>query len=60
MEIIRLKELIKILSVSKATIWRWRKSGSFPEPICLGNRVIGWRRETIENWIEYQEAGGGK
>ena len=38
------------LPVSFATIWRWVKLGSFPQPVRLGPQVTAWRMEDIERW----------
>lgn len=51
-DILRMQDIIDYLKVSKATINRWRNDGSFPEPIQLGANSIGWKRSTIEKWLE--------
>jgi len=50
--IIRIPELLIILGISRATLWRWRKNNGIPEAICMGPRVIGWPSSVIESWIE--------
>lgn len=37
---------------SRTTIWRKLCDGTFPCPIDLGGRQIGWLREDITNWID--------
>ncbi|WP_241524131.1 helix-turn-helix transcriptional regulator [Oceaniglobus indicus] len=37
-------------SVSKDTIWRWRREGDFPKPVKLGGRTTRWRLSDIEDW----------
>jgi prophage regulatory protein len=49
--IIRYSDLADLFGVSKSTIWRWRRSGSFPCHIALGPRAIGWRESDIEKWL---------
>ena len=56
--IIRVSELSLILGVSETTIWRWRQDGSFPNPISLGPKLIGWRSQTVNEWFENKEIGG--
>lgn len=55
--ILRSKEVAKMLGISCTSLWRWRKSGIFPEPMALGKdkKMIGWRESTVLNWIENQE-----
>lgn len=48
----RSSELIKALGISQTTLWRWQKNGSFPRPIKLGPRIIAWKLEDINNWLE--------
>ncbi|GBL05521.1 AlpA family transcriptional regulator [Glaciecola sp. KUL10] len=49
---VRQNELAKYLGVSVVTLWNWRKNGYLPEPITLGPRFVGWKREVINSWLE--------
>lgn len=49
--ILRMDDIQKLLSVSRATIYRWMEAGHFPKPFHLGPNAIAWRREVIEEWI---------
>jgi predicted DNA-binding transcriptional regulator AlpA len=40
------------LPVSKATIWRWVKTGRFPKPFKLGDRVTVWDSNEVEDFIK--------
>ncbi|MDW2263142.1 MULTISPECIES: helix-turn-helix transcriptional regulator [unclassified Vibrio] len=51
---IRINDLAKQLDVTKVTIWRWRKEGRLPPAIAISPRVVGWKRETIEAWLDKQ------
>ena len=51
-EILRPKQLANMLGVSTTTLWRWRQQRALPEPIALGPRLVGWRREEIESWLK--------
>jgi prophage regulatory protein len=55
--IIREKELIKILGVSRATIHRWLKAGTFPQAIRLSQGIKGWPETTVEEFIAKRMAG---
>lgn len=37
-------------SVSKDTIWRWRREGDFPRPVKLGDKTTRWRLRDLEEW----------
>lgn len=40
-----------LLPVSKATIWRWVKTGTFPAPFKLGAGVTGWYAVEVDEFI---------
>lgn len=50
--VIRPKELAQELGVSEETLWAWRKQGVLPEPFLLGRRLIAWRAEVLNDWLE--------
>ena len=37
---------------SAATLWRRVRSGDFPKPVKLSDRVTAWRVEDVRAWIE--------
>lgn len=49
--LLRVRDLTKLLGVSRVTIWSWRRAGHFPEPIQLGPNVVAWSEVTIAEWI---------
>ncbi|EKP4406572.1 transcriptional regulator [Vibrio parahaemolyticus] len=51
---IRINELATYLNISKVTLWRWRKEGRLPAACAISPRVVGWKRETIESWLDEQ------
>jgi prophage regulatory protein len=53
---IRLKQLLKIVPFSSATVWRKCKNGSFPSPIKLSDRVTAWSVKDINEWMLSKEA----
>ena len=38
--------------IDRSTLARWEKSGKVPTPIHVSKRVVGWRRSTLEAWLE--------
>ncbi len=48
---VRVSQLIKMIPVSKASIWRKVKDGSFPKPVKLGDRITAWHMDDIEAWL---------
>ena len=51
-KILRLPEVAQLTGLSKPTIHRRYREGSFPRPVKLGANAIGWRLNEIEAWIE--------
>jgi len=52
--IFRLPAVKEITGLSTATIYRRMEDGSFPRPISLGGRSVGWIASEIEEFIEQQ------
>lgn len=53
--VVRLPEVMEITGLSRTTIWRRERDGSFPPPIRLGGehtRAVGWREADIYDWID--------
>ena len=53
--ILRLPEVLEITGLSRTTIWRRVRDGSFPQPVRLGaegTRAIGWWDQDIYDWID--------
>ena len=52
MQVIKLKRVIALTSLSSATIYRLVKSGEFPKQLKLAERSSGWLLEEINDWLE--------
>ena len=59
-QIIRLNDLVKLLKVSKSSIFNWGNPKSrqfkpdFPAKIRISERSVGWSLTSIERWLEDQ------
>ena len=51
MRIIRLKEVIDTTGLARATIYKYMADGSFPKPVSLGDRCVGWILGEVEEWV---------
>ncbi|WP_084783894.1 AlpA family transcriptional regulator [Marinobacterium aestuarii] len=51
MRIIRLSEVMHNTGLSRSTIYRYVADGSFPKPVPLGGRVVGWVDSEVTDWI---------
>jgi prophage regulatory protein len=50
--VLRRPDVLAQLGISNSTLHAWVKAGRFPPPLELGPRVRGWRRSTIEAFLE--------
>jgi len=52
--VIRMKELIKIVGLSRSYIHALRSRGEFPSPIRLvkGGRATGYLRSEVDDWLK--------
>jgi len=49
--ILRLPEVKNRTGLSRSTIYLRLNNGSFPRPIKLGERSVGWLESDINDWI---------
>ena len=58
----RLPKVVERTSLSRSSIYLKINDGSFPTPIKLSKRAIGWPEEVITNWINQRiaESQGGE
>lgn len=57
--ILRRPEVEKLVGLSRSTIYSRLEQGSFPKPMPLGGRLVGWIEQDVQNWLQerIEEAG---
>lgn len=50
--ILRITDLVSQLRLSRATIYRQMRAGTFPKPMALGPRAVGWTEEQVTTWLK--------
>lgn len=53
--VIRLKEVMVLLGVSRMTIHRWVTAGRFPQPLKANGRTFGFNYNSVIEWINNLE-----
>ena len=53
--LVRMRELIKIVSMSRANIYLLMSNGKFPKNFKIGQKTAVWRLSVIEEWISQKE-----
>jgi prophage regulatory protein len=51
-QVLRPKEVIKEYGLSRTTIWRKERDGTFPKRVRLGSRAVGYLRSDLEAWLQ--------
>jgi prophage regulatory protein len=49
--ILRLPDVMSRVGLRRASIYQHITKGSFPKPISLGARAVGWLESDIDGWI---------
>jgi prophage regulatory protein len=50
-QFIRSRDVVAMIGVSRTTLWRMVRAGTFPAPIRITERSRGYLLETIEDWM---------
>lgn len=48
--ILRMEQVARVVSLHPATIYRRIASNTFPRPIPLGDKAVGWLESEIAEW----------
>lgn len=54
--ILRIDEVLARTSISKSTLYNFIAAGTFPAPVRLGPRRVGWNSRSVDAWIESRAA----
>lgn len=57
--ILRLPAVTARIGLARSTIYRHVSDGTFPRPVRLGARAVGWFETDIENWLAQRTSRGG-
>ena len=49
--ILRLPAVIARTGLSRTTIYRFMDEGTFPRPVPIGARAVGWSSDAVDAWI---------
>ncbi len=51
LNILRLRDVKACTGLSRSTIYLRIKQGSFPNPVSLGDRAVGWLEHEVQAWV---------
>ena len=49
--ILRLRDVVAWTGLSRSTLYAMIAEGSFPRPVLLGKRAVGWRETDVSAWL---------
>jgi len=52
---LKLKEVISLVSLSRSTIYVYIKKNEFPKPVKLTDRRIAWRSSDIQSYLSKKQ-----
>jgi len=50
--ILRLPEVKRSTGLSRSTIYLRVAEGTFPKPVSLGGRSVGWLDQEVQDWLQ--------
>ena len=55
LRVLRLEEVTRLTGLARATIYKKVADGTFPPPLRLSGRAVGWRLSDISDWLQAPE-----
>ena len=57
MSILRTHEVTQLTGLSRTTIWRLERSGTFPRRVRLSANSVGWVEDEVRDWVNERPRG---
>jgi predicted DNA-binding transcriptional regulator AlpA len=57
--LMRIREVLQLCGLSRATLYREIKLHSFPAPVKLSARSVGWLQDDVVQWLNARVAQRG-
>lgn len=51
-QLLSVKQVCEITSISRSTVYRKVEAGTFPPPVHLGGNMVRWVLRDVQNWIQ--------
>jgi prophage regulatory protein len=58
--ILRLPQVKGRTGLSRSSIYAGAKTGTFPAPVKLGERAVGWTASSIDAWLQARVQAAGQ
>jgi len=53
-KILRLPDVIERVGFSRSSIYAFVDNGTFPKPVKIGIRAVGWLDSDVEDWLNHK------
>ena len=57
-KLIKRKDVERLTTLSRSTIYDKMSKGTFPRPVKLGERAVAWRESDVVAWLERRPQAG--
>lgn len=51
MKVLRLHQVMDTTGLARSTVYKYIAEGTFPKPISLGERCVGWLESEVHDWL---------
>ena len=51
MRFMKLKEVMNITGLARATVYKYIANDRFPKSVSLGDRAVAWIEEEVQDWM---------
>ena len=58
--LLRRKEVEALTALSRSSLYRKMREGTFPEPIRVGSRAVRWRERELADWLAGRPRAAGE
>ncbi len=58
-QIVRLPDVLKKTGLGRSTVYRMVAEHTFPAPVKLAKRAVGWRHDDITQWTSGRRSTAG-
>ena len=48
--LLRLRKVLEVTGLGRSTVYRMMSERTFPPPLKLGRRAVGWKSADVEQW----------
>lgn len=53
--ILRLQTVLDLTGLSRSALYAAMQTGSFPRPVSIGKRAVGWLYNEVRDWISSRQ-----